>query len=187
VFHLNHISNVNKVCSTNVNIIWDQTNSQPKDQRPTDRMCPNHRLYVVNIWKTKFHSCARERLWCGIFHCHWLTASIKPKLLLSTWKLCFFSNFLFSLRYINCKALLTLNLQMYNYNTNAKKKCWLTALERSMVTLKEVPLQCHTAWRIVKGNKYCPQGTILTIWLHLFKACSLQKSDILRLIPVFLI
>ena len=28
----------------------------------------------------EFRSCARGRQWCGIFHYHWWTASIKPKL-----------------------------------------------------------------------------------------------------------
>jgi len=31
----------------------------------------------------EFRSCARGRQWCGIFHYHWWTASIKPRLLFS--------------------------------------------------------------------------------------------------------
>jgi len=31
----------------------------------------------------QFHSCAVEHQWCGIFHCHWLTAAIKLRLLFS--------------------------------------------------------------------------------------------------------
>ena len=31
--------------------------------------------------KIGFHSCARGRHWCSIFHYHWWTASVKPRLL----------------------------------------------------------------------------------------------------------
>jgi len=40
-------------------------------------------LYVCLHLKMEFHSCARGRQWCGIFHYHWCTASIKPRLLFS--------------------------------------------------------------------------------------------------------
>jgi len=33
--------------------------------------------------KMEFCSCARGRQWCGIIHCRWWTASIKPRLLFS--------------------------------------------------------------------------------------------------------
>jgi len=40
-------------------------------------------LYVCLHLKMEFRSCARGRQWCGIFHYHWWTASIKPRLLYS--------------------------------------------------------------------------------------------------------
>jgi len=43
----------------------------------------DHGLYVVYILKILFRSCARSRQWCGRFHYHWWTASIKHKLLFS--------------------------------------------------------------------------------------------------------
>jgi len=43
----------------------------------------DHWLYVCLHFKMEFHSCARGRQWCGIFHYHWWTASIKPRLLFS--------------------------------------------------------------------------------------------------------
>jgi len=43
----------------------------------------DHRLYVCLHLKMEFRSCARGRQWCGIFHYHWWTASIKPRLLFS--------------------------------------------------------------------------------------------------------
>jgi len=48
-----------------------------------------HILYVVFSLTTKFRLCARGRQWSGIWHFHWWTASIKPRLLFSPWKLCF--------------------------------------------------------------------------------------------------
>ena len=43
----------------------------------------DHWLYVCLHLKMEFRSCARGRQWCGIFHYHWWTASIKPRLLFS--------------------------------------------------------------------------------------------------------
>jgi len=43
----------------------------------------DHWLYVCLHLKMEFRSCARGRHWCGIFHYHWWTASIKPRLLFS--------------------------------------------------------------------------------------------------------
>jgi len=40
-------------------------------------------LTVCLHLKMEFRSCARERQWLGIFHYHWWTASIKPRLLFS--------------------------------------------------------------------------------------------------------
>ena len=41
----------------------------------------DHWLYVCLHLKIEFCSCDRGRQWCGIFHYHWWTASIKPRLL----------------------------------------------------------------------------------------------------------
>ena len=43
----------------------------------------------------ELRACARWRQWCGIFHCHWWTASIKPRLLFSSCRLCFLRIFHF--------------------------------------------------------------------------------------------
>ena len=51
--------------------------------------------------KMEFRSCARGRQWCGIFHYHWWTASIKPRLLFShsglvSWGLPFLQSYILS-------------------------------------------------------------------------------------------
>ena len=43
----------------------------------------DHWLYACLHLKMEFRTCARGRQWCGIFHYHWWTASIKPRLLFS--------------------------------------------------------------------------------------------------------
>jgi len=43
----------------------------------------DHWLYVCLHLKMEFLSCIRGRQWCDIFHYHWWTASIKPRLLFS--------------------------------------------------------------------------------------------------------
>jgi len=40
-------------------------------------------FFIKVLLKMEFRSCARGRQWCGIFHYHWWTASIKPRLLFS--------------------------------------------------------------------------------------------------------
>ena len=66
---------------------------------------PIYGIFTVCFYlKMEFRSCARGRQWCSIFHYHWWTASIKPRLLFShsglvSWGLPFlqfnFSRFVF--------------------------------------------------------------------------------------------
>ena len=56
-------------------------------------------LYVVYIWKQEFGSCAMSFQWCSIFHCHWLTASIKPRLLFLPCRLYFLVTSLFQIMF----------------------------------------------------------------------------------------
>ena len=53
--------------------------------------------------KVEFCSCARGCQWCGIFHYHWWTASIKPSLLFPLCRLCFLGTFLILIMSYNLK------------------------------------------------------------------------------------
>jgi len=80
-----------------------------------------HHCVVILFWssgtidclhlKIEFRSCARGRPWCGIFHFHWWTASIKPRLLFShsglvSWGLPFlqFNLSLLEFSYMRCHS-----------------------------------------------------------------------------------
>ena len=69
---------------------------------------PQGPLTVCLHLKMEFRSCARGRQWCGIFHYHWWTASIKPRLLFShsglvSWGLPFLQFIISLLTYISVK------------------------------------------------------------------------------------
>ena len=74
----------------------------------------------------EFRSCARGRQWCGIFHYHWWTASIKPRLLFShsglvSWGLPFLQ---FNICSKHIKHMFTVSLHLFAYlDTRARHMC----------------------------------------------------------------
>ena len=82
--------------------------------------CPNSHYQYYVVWsrivcclhlKIEFRSCAKGRQWCGIFHYHWWTASIKPRLLFFPCRLCFLMDFPFiSLSYSNIQHVNKMNI-----------------------------------------------------------------------------
>jgi len=92
----------------------------------------DHWLYVCLHLKMEFRSCARGRQWCDIFHYHWWTASIKPRLLFShsglvSWGLPFLQS----------------NIRLWNWQV----KCY--------ACLRLLKAFCNLSlyWRIQKVNK----------------------------------
>ena len=128
---------------------------------------------LLLTFESSFMLMRRVRQWCSIFHFHWWTASIKSRLLLSSYRLCFlkthfFSDFVFYLFSVRVCFLLW-HFYYFGSKPLFVMKCCHFLCNAMLFHLEF--LTHWSVWTIIRVSKYRHSNFNVCLKMHFIWIC----------------